>query len=191
MGTTKGDLAPAYRAFNQAVNIQTPYGAMLQHVDLSLAGGKTYKLLVISPFAFIWHLCAYNLAFARFFHLHCCGMCRLALYSDAITPGNVLRLDSRSEWGHSRTRHVMFASTAKGRGPSMLTKNSVMRAYIYMCVDLSLHVICNRPHIGSKPHRTENIDLFWHCPLLAHGSRTPKMFEISCPAPKDLPVHIK
>ncbi len=53
------------RALNDDVNIQTPYGSLMQSVDLPAASGGFHKLWFASPFAFMWILCSRCHDFAK------------------------------------------------------------------------------------------------------------------------------
>ena len=77
-------------------NSPTPYGNVVQTMDLELEAGSAFKWEYIHPFAFLWYLSSLCPPFALLMHnaLDACRGClSLLLYGDDLTPGNPLRVD--------------------------------------------------------------------------------------------------
>lgn len=74
--------------------IQTPYGPIVQCMDLPLST-ENFAWNFISPFAVLYHICRISPPFASLVQTHLQSQTNnLILYFDETRPGNVLRVDS-------------------------------------------------------------------------------------------------
>ena len=86
------------RALTDSVTIHTPYGSLMQSVDLPAASGGFHKLWFASPFAFLWILCSRCNDFAKLLKAASVSLVGgLLFYTDEATCGNNLRPDNAGE----------------------------------------------------------------------------------------------
>ena len=83
-----------------ALEVSTPYGRLLQTIELDGKLGGKVMLRFVHPFAFLWHAFSactpFHSLITERMHVHPCTMdvpWNLILYSDEVTPGNVLARD--------------------------------------------------------------------------------------------------
>ena len=95
-----------YEAKADVLLAKTPYGPILQYVDLTLVDGSTLQNPIAHPLALLWTIARMNCAFTRHF-MKCLKdfppslvkKWRLLLYSDEITPGDALQgVHKRKVW---------------------------------------------------------------------------------------------
>ena len=72
----------------------TPNGPLYTTLAVPGKSGQPLHIDCIDPFAFLWLAAARSPEAAGFFEKELAGkQCRLAFYTDSVTPGNVLRPD--------------------------------------------------------------------------------------------------
>ena len=83
-----------------ALDASTPYGRLLQTIELDGKLCGKVMLRFVHPFAFLWHAFSactpFHSLITERMHVHPCTMdvpWNLFLYSDEVTPGNVLARD--------------------------------------------------------------------------------------------------
>ena len=83
------------------VDVQTPYGQLIEHVQLPCFDGSFLSLAVANPFALLYQLCKLNPGFSKLLEggkpSTGDGLHRLAFYSDETSAGNVLHPDTPKE----------------------------------------------------------------------------------------------
>ncbi len=86
------------RDVHAAVDIDTPFGKLIQKGELPLANGGTHSFTYCDPAALMFHLCSTCARFAALVE-NCTadGPAGLVLYTDETTPGNQMRPDSSRE----------------------------------------------------------------------------------------------
>ena len=73
----------------------TPYGDLLQPIDMTLKSGNIAQVEVVNLCALLWYLASQPDAGNAFLieHLGSKDICNIAIYCDGVTPGNALRPD--------------------------------------------------------------------------------------------------
>ena len=75
-------------------DIHTPCGKLPIPIRLPMKCGALLTWMVVNPFAFLYHLCYSNAAYASLVSEVVAKSGKVSLYSDETTPGNVLHPDS-------------------------------------------------------------------------------------------------
>lgn len=81
----------------------TPFGNLLQFMDVVMTDGTTKQIGFVHPLAFLWWMLSQSKHFAQFFYnwLKASGAqpWHGIIYADEVTPGNVLRRkNNRKTW---------------------------------------------------------------------------------------------
>ena len=88
MKRSRGQMTDELRSYSQ---IETPYGLLIQKLDLPLIDGKVYHWYMANPFALLWWLVQHLVYFRKFFCANVRGeVGKVVLYEDEATPGNKL-----------------------------------------------------------------------------------------------------
>jgi len=83
-----------HRAAQAGLDEDTPYGKLIEDMELELTDGTTFTMPYINPFALVFYMNMLSVACRGFLRLHLQGRtARVCLYVDETTPGNVLRPD--------------------------------------------------------------------------------------------------
>eukprot|EP00959_Pyramimonas_sp_CCMP1952_P260944 5455916-Pyramimonas_sp.AAC.1 len=79
--------------------IATPYGKIIEKIQIPLAAGGHHDLPVANPFAAIWYYCSISPTFSVFLHRHMKDCINdIAVWGDDVTCGNQLRPDSVTKY---------------------------------------------------------------------------------------------
>ena len=94
LGEAQQSLSNLQRETDKALQIETPYGPLIQHIGLPLQKGKDHEFYFAHPFALLNYMCEKSPRYARLLSL--CSLKRpagLILYFDETSAGNVLHPD--------------------------------------------------------------------------------------------------
>ena len=84
------------RVLNKELNMNTPFGELMQNVKIELANGEEYPALCCNPLALLYVLCSKE-RFAELFDTCCNGAFSVILYTDKLQVANPLHPDSSKE----------------------------------------------------------------------------------------------
>ena len=116
-------------------NVDTPYGKLLEYVDVKI-GEETLRWLTVNPFALIVHSALQQPKFAKLLHDSLNGAtASLVFYTDGFNGGDPLNHNS----------HVKLMNAVLQRAVNIFT-HSLLSIYIYIYVsfDVLLHCVILR-----------------------------------------------
>lgn len=98
-GTSRSSVKRSRDSFLEEI---TPFGPLLQFMDVVMVDGSTRQIGYVHPLAFLWWIISRSKHFAQFFNDRLrasAGVLHGIVYADEVTPGNVLRRkNNRKVW---------------------------------------------------------------------------------------------
>ena len=89
------------KELDRVTQVYTPYGPVIDFMELPLEDGATHSWCHVNPFALLWEMCKRSAGFRAIMekeYKNACDEVRtLAFYSDEATPGNQLRPDNKNQ----------------------------------------------------------------------------------------------
>jgi hypothetical protein len=83
----------ARKRLHASSNYDTPYGTLVQKLDIPLTNGQVEKIDYIHPLAFLYYAGTLSVAFGCFLKSCLKDLNRMVLYSDEVSPSDGLRFD--------------------------------------------------------------------------------------------------
>ena len=78
--------------------VVTPYGDVVQHVDVPLTGGGFYRLEFLHPMCLLYHLCLLSPEYSSMVRAFSSTVCDTVWWTDETSTGNILSPSSHAKY---------------------------------------------------------------------------------------------